>query len=87
MDEFTNEVVSLRRVTVKNVPRMSVLKPEHSIHRLNQQHFSLGDRVVYCYDKSGVPLSSCGTVVGIDDLFLEVLFDNKFMSGNNLDNR
>lgn len=77
--------------TVKAVPRSALLKPGDAEHRLSNQQFHLGDRVVYVQDIGKVPIASRGTVVGISragsNNILDVLFDITFMSGNTLDGR
>ncbi|KAK7749459.1 exonuclease II Exo2 [Cytospora paraplurivora] len=76
---------------VKSVPRSALLKPGDAEHRLSNQQFHLGDRVVYVQDIGKVPIASRGTVVGISRVgsnnILDVLFDITFMSGNTLDGR
>lgn len=76
---------------IKGVPRSALLKPGDAEHRLNNQKFHLGDRVVYVQDIGKVPIASRGTVVGISragsNKVLDVLFDITFMSGNTLDGR
>ncbi|KUI56786.1 5'-3' exoribonuclease 1 [Cytospora mali] len=77
--------------TVKGAPRSALLKPGDAEHRLSNQQFHLGDRVVYVQDVGKVPIASRGTVVGISRVgsnnILDVLFDITFMSGNTLDGR
>ncbi|KAG2353850.1 hypothetical protein BDR07DRAFT_1553316, partial [Suillus spraguei] len=35
----------IKKAIVKNIPCHAVLKPLHTIYRLQNQHFALGDRV------------------------------------------
>lgn len=76
---------------IKGVPRSALLKPSDAEHRLGNQKFHLGDRVIYIPDIGKVPIASRGTVVGISragsNKVLDVLFDITFMSGNTLDGR
>ncbi|KAM5481394.1 exonuclease II Exo2 [Microsporum canis] len=76
---------------IRGVPRNALLKPADAEHRLNNQHFQLGDRVIYAQDSGKVPIASRGTVVGLTrtsrNLLLDVLFDVSFMSGTTLSDR
>lgn len=76
---------------LKGVPRSALLKPSDAEHRLGNQRFHLGDRVVYAQDSGKVPIALRGTVVGISragtNKILDVVFDITFMSGNTLDGR
>ncbi|EZG05534.1 hypothetical protein H106_04575 [Trichophyton rubrum CBS 735.88] len=76
---------------IRGVPRNALLKPADAEHRLNNQHFQLGDRVLYAQDSGKVPIASRGTVVGLTrtsrNLLLDVLFDVSFMSGTTLADR
>ena len=74
-------------VTVKNIPRPAVLKPAHARHRLGHQVFDLGDRVLYAVDSGTVPIGWLGTVIGLEDGFVDVLFDRDFMGGTRLGDR
>lgn len=78
---------NLTYISVSGVPKQSVLKPEHSKHRLLHQFFSLGDRVVCTFNEGSVPLGTKGTVVGLDGHLVQVLFDKTFMGGTSLDGR
>lgn len=87
-------LAATRETTTKNikgVPRSALLKPGDAEHRLGNQKFRLGDRVVYVQDIGKVPIASRGTVVGTSragsNKVLDVLFDITFMSGNTLDGR
>ncbi|TVY58970.1 5'-3' exoribonuclease 1 [Lachnellula cervina] len=76
---------------LKGVPRNALMKPSDAEHRLGNQIFALGDRVVYVQDSGRVPIATRGTVVGISRLpraiFLDVVFDVTFMSGTTLGER
>ncbi|RKF61601.1 5'-3' exoribonuclease 1 [Erysiphe neolycopersici] len=73
---------------LKGVPRYALLKPSDAEHRLGNQSFSLGDRVVYVQDSGRVPIATRGVVVGISrtkrTVLLDVVFDLTFMSGTTL---
>ncbi|CAG8802114.1 28795_t:CDS:2, partial [Dentiscutata erythropus] len=46
-DEFTNKN-SFKKVGIQKIPRdILLLKPSHSLTRLQGQKFSLGDRVIF----------------------------------------
>ncbi|KAI7974680.1 hypothetical protein EIK77_003828 [Talaromyces pinophilus] len=76
---------------IKSVPRQALLKPADVEHRLGNQRFTLGDRVIYAQDSGKVPLATRGTVVGLTrtprTVFLDVVFDTPFMSGTTLGDR
>ncbi|KAI9744255.1 MAG: 5'-3' exoribonuclease 1 [Claussenomyces sp. TS43310] len=76
---------------LKGVPRNALMKPSDAEHRLGNQKFGLGDRVVYVQDSGRVPIATRGTVVGISrtsrTTLLDVVFDATFMSGTSLDGR
>lgn len=72
---------------LQGVPRKAVLKPEFAEAKLKNQQFSLGDRVVYGLDSGKVPIATMGTVVGITTDYIEVLFDQAFMSGSTLNGK
>jgi 5'-3' exoribonuclease 1 len=74
-------------VTVKNVPRHAVLKPSHAVDVLKDQKFRLGDRVIYVQDSGNVPFANRGTVVGISEDLLDVVFDRTFITGISLGGR
>jgi hypothetical protein len=67
------------------------MKPSDAEHRLGNQRFHLGDRVVYVQDSGRVPIATRGTVVGISrtarTTLLDVVFDVTFMSGTSLGER
>ncbi|KAH6666849.1 exoribonuclease 1 [Halenospora varia] len=76
---------------LKGVPRNALMKPSDAEHRLGNQKFALGDRVVYVQDSGRVPIATRGTVVGISrtprTVLLDVVFDLTFMSGTTLGER
>lgn len=76
---------------IKGVPRGALLKPSDAEHRLGNQRFALGDRIVYVQDSGRVPIASRGTVVGMTrtprTTLLDVVFDVTFMSGTTLNDR
>jgi 5'-3' exoribonuclease 1 len=55
--------------------------------KLNYQTFGLGDRVVYVCDTGSVPLGNKGTVIGVQEKSVDVVFDTTFMSGSTLGGR
>lgn len=76
---------------LKGVPRNALMKPSDAEHRLGNQKFALGDRVVYVQDSGRVPIATRGTVVGISrtsrTTLVDIVFDNTFISGTTLDGR
>ncbi|CAH7684839.1 XRN 5'-3' exonuclease N-terminus-domain-containing protein [Phakopsora pachyrhizi] len=78
---------TMKQAIIKNVPRNAILKPAHAIERLREQNFVLGDRVTMASDSGTVPISARGTVVGITDKMVEVVFDGPFIGGTSLNNR
>jgi 5'-3' exoribonuclease 1 len=76
---------------LKGVPRNALMKPADAEHRLGNQRFALGDRVVYVQDSGRVPIATRGTVVGISrtarTTLLDIVFDVTFMSGTSLGER
>lgn len=76
---------------IKGVPRNALLKPSDAEHRLGNQRFSIGDRIVYVQDSGRVPIATRGTVVGMTrtarTMLLDVVFDVTFMSGTSLNDR
>jgi hypothetical protein len=74
-------------ITVNNIPRHNILKPQHSKYRLGKQGFALGDRIICTVDDSAVPLGIRGTIVGIEGEILDVLFDYPNAVFGNLDRR
>ena len=78
---------SIKKAIVKGIPRQAILKPPHAVYRLQNQTFSLGDRVVMVKDSGSVPLAVKGVVVGINAKTLDVVWDVPFMSGTTLGDR
>lgn len=76
---------------IRDVPRSALLRPSDVEHRLGNQTFKLGDRVVYAQDSGKVPIATRGTVVGLTRtprvILLDVVFDVAFMSGTTLGDR
>ncbi len=76
---------------MNGVPRNALMRPEDAEHRLGNQNFALGDRVVYVASTGKVPIAFRGTVVGISRTptakLLDVVFDVTFMSGTTLGDR
>ncbi|EPE33770.1 hypothetical protein GLAREA_06783 [Glarea lozoyensis ATCC 20868] len=76
---------------LKGVPRNALMKPSDAEHRLGNQKFTLGDRIVYAQDSGRVPIATRGTVVGISRTpratLLDIVFDVTFMSGTTLGDR
>ena len=76
---------------IKAVPRNALLKPSDVEHRLGNQRFTVGDRIVYVQDSGRVPIATRGTVVGMTrtprTVLLDVVFDVTFMSGTTLNDR
>jgi 5'-3' exoribonuclease 1 len=76
-----------KKAVVKGIPRRAVLKPSDAVYRLQNQRFSLGDRVTMVKDSGGVPLSVKGVVVGLNAKTIDVVWDVPFMSGGTLGDR
>ena len=76
---------------IRGVPRNALLKPSDAEHRLGNQRFTVGDRIVYVQDSGRVPIATRGTVVGLTKtprtMLLDVVFDVTFMSGTSLNER
>lgn len=64
-----------------------MLKPSYAATLLTDQTFQLGDRVGFVQDSGTVPIAAKGTVVGVDRLEIEVVFDDMFISGMDLGGR
>ncbi|PGH12408.1 hypothetical protein AJ80_06715 [Polytolypa hystricis UAMH7299] len=90
-DEFMKTRPALEAKKLGGVPRNALLKPADAEHRLGNQKFGLGDRVVYAQDSGKVPIATRGTVVGLTRtsraLLLDIVFDVSFMSGTTLGDR
>ncbi|KAJ4306570.1 exonuclease II Exo2 [Collariella sp. IMI 366227] len=96
--QLANEADRLQLSTIpanpkkmNGVPRNALMRPEDAEHRLGNQYFALGDRVVYVARTGKVPIAYRGTVVGISRTptakLLDVVFDVTFMSGTTLGDR
>ncbi|KFY21468.1 hypothetical protein V493_07370 [Pseudogymnoascus sp. VKM F-4281 (FW-2241)] len=76
---------------LKGVPRNALMRPADAEHRLGNQKFGLGDRIVYVQDSGRVPIATRGTVVGISrtsrTTLVDIVFDHTFISGTTLDGR
>jgi hypothetical protein len=77
----------MKKAAVDSIPRQAVLKPAHAVYRLQNQRYSIGDRVVMVKDSGSVPLSAKGVVIGINARALDVVWDDSFMSGSTLGDR
>jgi len=90
-DQYMRDFEGSKPMRIKGVPRKALLKPSDAEHRLHNQWFSLGDRVVYVQDSGKVPIATRGTVVGLTrttrQTLLDVVFDLSFMSGTTLSDR
>ena len=90
-DEMNKAQAEMQPKKVRGVPRSALLRPEDVEHRLGNQNFKLGDRVVYAQNSGKVPIATRGTVVGITrtplTILLDVVFDASFMSGTDLGKR
>ena len=78
---------SIKKAMVKGIPRQAVLKPSHAIYRLQNQRFSLGDRVTMVQESGGVPLCAKGVVIGLNNSSVDVVWDVPFLSGTDLRGR
>ncbi|KAG8762834.1 hypothetical protein FRC11_007551 [Ceratobasidium sp. 423] len=85
--KHSSEARSTKRVLVQGVPRQALLKPDHAVHRLQNQKFSLGDRVVMVQNTGGVPLAAKGVVIGLLPTLLDVVWDVPFINGSTLGGR
>ena len=90
-DESIQNSLGVEGKKIKGVPRNALLKPADAEHRLGNQRFAVGDRVVYVQDSGKVPIASRGTVVGLTrtprTVLLDIVFDMTFMSGTSLGDR
>ncbi|CAO3701777.1 unnamed protein product [Rhizopus microsporus] len=78
---------SRSKFIVKNTPRKNLLRPSDAPYKLINQSFALGDRVIYVTDTGAVPLGLKGTVVGVLDKVIDVVFDATFLGGTTLGGR
>ncbi|KAG9014015.1 hypothetical protein FRB94_000212 [Tulasnella sp. JGI-2019a] len=76
-----------KKALVKGIPPQAVLKPSHAAYRLQNQIFSLGDRVTMVSDAGSVPLCAKGVVISVNPTTIDVVWDTKFMSGTTLGGR
>ncbi len=90
-DSMLRDGPSVEGKRIKGVPRTALLKPSDAEHRLGNQRFSVGDRLVYAQDSGKVPIATRGTVVGLTrttrTVLLDVVFDVTSMSGTSLGGR
>lgn len=90
-DRLVASQPGLEAKKIKGVRRAALLKPSDTEHRLGNQRFALGDRVVYAAKTGRVPLATRGTVVGMTrttrTFLLDIVFDVSFMSGTTLGDR
>jgi hypothetical protein len=86
-DEFTKNKSQFKRAIVKGIPRQAVLRPAHALYRLQNQYYTIGDRVTMIQDSGGVPLSVKGVVIGLHAKSMDVVWDVPFMSGGTLGGR
>nr|CAG8530056.1 5571_t:CDS:10 [Entrophospora candida] len=85
-DEFAKEPM-WTLVPIEKVDRNALLKPDHASTRLQNQIFSLGDRVEFVENSGSVPIAAKGTVVGMEGNNIDVVFDHSFMSYSTLGDR
>ncbi|KAG0744718.1 hypothetical protein G6F57_009444 [Rhizopus arrhizus] len=76
-----------KTIIIKNIPRKSLLRPSDAPFKLDNQTFTLGDRVVYVSDTGIVPLGLKGTIVALSEKIIDVLFDKPFLGGTTLNGR
>ncbi|KAK0626615.1 XRN 5'-3' exonuclease N-terminus-domain-containing protein [Immersiella caudata] len=90
-DNLKINEIPQKSTRMNGVPRNALLRPQDAEHRLGNQDFFLGDRVVYVAKTGKVPIAFKGTVVGISRTptakLLDVVFDVTFMSGTTLGER
>jgi 5'-3' exoribonuclease 1 len=79
--------IKMKSINVTNVPRLALLKPEHTSYRLGDQDFKIGERIVHASDIGSAPLGAKGTIIGMESKYLEILFDEPFLSGSTLGGR
>ncbi|CAE6424286.1 unnamed protein product [Rhizoctonia solani] len=87
LNKRSSEASAIKRVMVQGVPRQALLKPEHAVHRLQNQKFAPGDRVVMVQNTGGVPLAAKGVVIGLLPTLLDVVWDVPFINGTTLNGR
>ncbi|KAI7852090.1 XRN 5'-3' exonuclease N-terminus-domain-containing protein [Circinella umbellata] len=84
-DEYDD--LQFKKVVIQHVPRTVLLKPADAEVKLHSQSFKLGDRIIYALEAGAVPLGFRGTVVGLQETVIDVVFDSTFMGGTNLGGR
>ncbi|CED84832.1 exonuclease ii [Phaffia rhodozyma] len=90
-DELNKKRVNepIKPAILQGLPRQSILKPDHSRFRLQEQKFALGDRVVMVdvAGTGGVPLGLKGIIVSVNTATVDVVWDSGFLGGSNLGHR
>ncbi|KAL7324031.1 exonuclease II Exo2 [Mucor circinelloides] len=81
------EKLDFEKLVYCNIPRMALLRPADTQFHLSRQKFSLGDRVIYAWYSGSVPFGNKGTVVGVKEKVIDVVFDTTFVSGTTLGGR
>ncbi|KAG5440895.1 hypothetical protein PCK2_000050, partial [Pneumocystis canis] len=84
LDKIAENISLFTPKRINNVPRNAVLKPSQCELRLQDQVFSLGDRVIYVHDSGKVPIATKGIVVRTGKKMIDIIFDVPFMSGTTL---
>ncbi|KAG5513744.1 hypothetical protein PMAC_000782 [Pneumocystis sp. 'macacae'] len=84
LDKISENIPLFTPRRINNVPRNAILKPSQCELRLQDQEFSLGDRVVYVHDSGKVPIATKGIVVRTGKKVVDIIFDVPFMSGTTL---
>lgn len=88
IENYVSQPLELDLKDVKGVPKEAVINPSTSYSVLQNQRFTLGDRVIYVQDSGKVPKLSKGTVVAITALgsktSLSVVFDYPLITGNSM---
>ena len=91
MDNYITRPLTLDLKDVKAVPKDAVINPSTSYSLLQNQRFTLGDRIIYVQDSGKVPKLSKGTVVAITTVgsktSLSVVFDHPLVTGNNMNGK
>lgn len=87
--QYTEKYDSLnfKKVVLQHCPRSILLKPADAEAKLHTQSFKLGDRVVYALEAGVVPFAARGTVVGVQQKVVDIVFDTSFMGGKDLEGR
>ncbi|KAI9007521.1 XRN 5'-3' exonuclease N-terminus-domain-containing protein [Phycomyces nitens] len=81
------ENLDFKKVIIKRIPRDVLLRPCDAESKLADQFFRIGNRVVYALDTGSIPLGTKGTVVGVHDNMIDIIFDVPFMGGHTLGGR